>query len=494
MKNKKVVVIGSGFAGLATACCLAKEGIQVTLIEKNRETGGRARSFEAAGFMFDMGPSWYWMPDVFEQFFGLFGKKASDYYSLQLLEPSFSVFFGKNDKIDIPSNPQELEKIFDSLEPGSSFQLRKFLAEAQYKYEVSMKDLVFKRSYSWLEYMDKRILKAFFKLHLLQPFSKYVRKYFKHPKLLSLLEFPVLFLGAQPKHTPALYSMMNYAGLSLGTWYPMGGMKMIVEGMENLAKSLGVQMVMNCPVKEIIVKDNKVTGVIANHHFYAADAVVATSDYHHTEQLLQAPELRNYTENYWQNRTMAPSALLFYLGVNKKIDALQHHNLFFDEDFELHAKEIYETKQHPSKPLFYVCCPSKTDASVAPNGKENLFVLMPIAAGLDDTEGMRNYYYQLIMDRMESITGEKIKVHIVYEKSYCVKDFISDYNAFKGNAYGLANTLRQTAVLKPKLKNNQLNNLFYAGQLTVPGPGVPPALISAQIVSHELINHFKLKQ
>ncbi len=494
MNNKKVVVIGSGFAGLATACCLAKEGIQVTVIEKNNEVGGRARSYEADGFMFDMGPSWYWMPDVFEQFFGFFDKKVSDYYQLHLLEPSFSIYYGKNDKIDIPTNPEALEKIFETMEPGSGLQLRKFLAEAKYKYEVSMCDLVFKRSYSWMEYLDKRIITAFFRLHLLQPFSKYVRKYFKHPKLLSLLEFPVLFLGAQPRHTPALYSMMNYAGLSLGTWYPMGGMKKIVAGMETLAKSLGVQFAMNCPAEEICVEHNKVTGVRANHHFYAADAVVASSDYHHTEQTLLAPEWRNYSEPYWQNRTMAPSALIFYIGVNKKLDSLQHHNLFFDEDFEQHAKEIYETKQNPNKPLFYVCCPSRTDDSVAPTGNENLFVLMPIAAGLEDNDGMRNYYYHMLMERMERVTEEKIKDHIIYCKSYCVNDFTADYNAFKGNAYGLANTLRQTAVLKPSLKNKKLPNLFYAGQLTVPGPGVPPALISAQIASHELINHLKQKQ
>ena len=490
--KKKIVIIGSGFSGLAAACCLAKAGADVTVLEKNEQTGGRARSYEADGFLFDMGPSWYWMPDVFENFFQLFGKNVADYYVLKLLSPSFSVFFNGDEKINIPESEKDLENLFESIEKGSALQLRKFLKEGKYKYEVGMKELVYKPALSWMEFADRRVLGGLTRLHILQSFQKYVRRYFKHKRLISILEFPVLFLGAQPKDTPALYSLMNYAGLSLGTWYPMGGMKKIIDAMENLALSLNVKIITNTPVTKISVADKKVTGVYSNEIFFEADSVIASSDYHFTEEKLLAKEFRNYSGEYWSKRTMAPSSIIFYLGLKKKIKNLEHHNLFFDEDLEQHAKEIYETPKYPARPLFYVCCPSKTDDAVAPIGMENLFILIPIAAGLNDDDATREKYFDIVISRLEKKTGENIREHIIHKRSYAINDFQSDYNAFKGNAYGLANTLRQTAVLKPSIRNKKLKNLFYTGQLTVPGPGVPPALISGQIVAKEVIKQLNL--
>ncbi|MGB1121610.1 MAG: phytoene desaturase family protein [Saprospiraceae bacterium] len=488
---KKIIVIGAGFAGIAAATCLADKGYDVTILEKNDTPGGRCRKFEAEGFTFDMGPSWYWMPDIFEQYFGLFGKKPSDYYDLIRLDPSYCIYFGKDDVMNVPANMSELEAMFESYEKGSSQNLRKFLNEAEYKYEVGINEMVFKPSHSIFEFADLRIVKAMFRLQMFQNMSSHVRKLFKNQKLIELLEFPVLFLGATPENTPAMYSLMNYADLALGTWYPKGGMYKIIEGMVALAEEKGVKFKYNQPVTSITVPNGHASEVITPTDSYIVDAVVAGADYHHIDQEVLAPKNRQYSEKYWDKRTMAPSSLLFYLGVNKKLDNLLHHNLFFDKDFKQHAHEIYEDAQWPSDPLFYVCVTSKTDDSAAPEGCENVFVLVPLAPDLEDTEELREKYYHMVMDRLEDLTGQTVRDSVIYKRSYAHKDFKADYNAFKGNAYGLANTLMQTAFLKPKLKHKKISNLYFTGQLTTPGPGVPPSLISGQVVANELYKEMK---
>lgn len=481
--SKKVAVIGGGYAGLSAASNLAHKGYDVTLFEKNAETGGRSRSFTQDGFLFDMGPSWYWMPDVFENYFAHFGKKVSDYYQLQRLDPSYQIYFGKDDVLQVPASLDELYRMFEDIEPGSAVKLKKFLIEAAYKYDAGINDLVHKPGLSWLEFADMRIVKGMFRLHLFRSFSRYVSKYFSHPKLIQLLEFPVLFLGAKPEKTPALYSLMNHADLSLGTWYPMGGMNRIAAGMTKLAEELGVKIVTHANVEKIVTFHKQANVLVVNGETHVFDVVVAGADYHHVEQSLLAPEKRDYTEKYWDKRVLAPSSLLYYVGVSKKLKNLLHHNLFFDEDFGLHAKEIYDNPKWPEKPLFYVSATSLTDPHVAPEGCENLFILIPVAPGLEDTQKTRDHYYDLVMNRLEQLTGQNIREYVITKKDYAHRDFISDYNSYKGNAYGLANTLKQTAVLKPRMKSKTLNNLYYVGQLTTPGPGVPPALISGQVVA-----------
>ena len=482
MSAKKVIVIGAGFSGLSAACCLAQKGFDVTVLEKKNETGGRGRKAEVDGFMFDMGPSWYWMPEVFEKFFNRFGKTAADFYSLKRLSPSYRVFF-KDDQNDIPAEKEKLFTLFESLEKGSSKNLLQFLDEAAYKYDKGVNEFVYKPSLSMMEFADASLLLSLFRLNMFSSFSKYIRKYFSHPKILQLLEFPVLFLGAKPENTPALYSMMNYADMVLGTWYPDGGMYKIAEAMTKLAEELGVKILTGENVEKINVEKGKVKSVISNGQEFFADSIISGADYHFTEQKLLEEQYRNYSADYWESRVMSPSALIFYLGVNKKVDNLLHHNLFFDADFSVHATEIYDNPQWPSHPLFYVCCPSKTDADVAPEGMENLFILIPVAVGLNDNEATRSTYFEMVMNRLEKRTGQTIREHIVYKKSYAHRDFISDYNSFKGNAYGLANTLFQTAVLKPRIKSRKVKNLYFTGQLTVPGPGVPPSIISGQVVA-----------
>ena len=484
--SKKIVVIGAGFAGLAAAASLAQKGHQVIILEKNEGPGGRARQYQAQGFTFDMGPSWYWMPEVFEDFFQRFGKSTTDYYELLRLDPSYIVHFGKDDEMEVPAKIEALYTMFESYEPGSSTKLKQFLEEAAYKYKVGMSEFVFKPSNSIMEFADLRILKSMFGLQMFSSVCSAIRKLFKNEKLIQLLEFPVLFLGATPQKTPALYSLMNYADLALGTWYPKGGMHEIVKAMVSLAEELGVDIHYNQEVTQILVSNGKAKQVVTADQTYDVDAVVGGADYHHLEQHVLAPELRNYSASYWDKRTMAPSSLLFYVGVDKKLPGLHHHNLFFDEDFALHAEEIYENPKWPSKPLFYVCAPSVTDASVAPEGQENLFFLIPLAPDLEDTDELREKYFEVVLDRFENITGHKIRDHIIYRRSYAHRDFKKDYHAFKGNAYGLANTLLQTAFLKPKMRNRKVSNLFFTGQLTTPGPGVPPSLVSGQVVAEEV--------
>jgi phytoene desaturase len=479
---KHITIIGSGFAGLSAAAYMAKEGHQVTVIEKNEQAGGRARSFESAGFTFDMGPSWYWMPDIFESFFKDFGKQPNDFYQLIRLDPSYQVLW-EDLQLPLPANFTELKTVFESLEKGAGNQLELFLKEAAYKYEVGIHKFVEKPGLSITEFFTLDVAKSVFKIDLLTSIHTHVRKYFSNPKLIQIAEFPILFLGALPKNTPALYSLMNYADMKLGTWYPMGGMTELVKGMQQLAMNLGVQFKFNESVLSFEYQNKSISKVITDKNTYPTDAVIAACDYHHLETAVLASTYRNYTDNYWEKRKMAPSSILIYLGINKKLKNILHHNLLFDAPFDQHAQELYTQPQWPSDPLMYVNCTSASDPSVAPEGNENLMVLIPTAPGLIDTEEIKEAYFKKAMAKLEKHFGEDIESHIVYKRIYAAKNFIADYHAFKGNAYGLANTLDQTAILKPSIKNKHLHNLIYAGQLTVPGPGVPPAIISGKLAA-----------
>jgi phytoene desaturase len=488
---QNAIVIGSGFSGLSVASFLAKAGWKVTVLEKHAIAGGRARKLEAAGFTFDMGPSWYWMPDVFERYFQQFGKQVSDYYQLLRLDPSYRVYF-KNDLLDIAADYEQLKQSFEALEPGSGAQLDRFMAEASYKYKVGINKLVFKPGQSLTELVDMDLLKGLFRLDVFTSMSQHVRKFFKDERLIELMEFPVLFLGALPQNIPALYSLMNYADIKLGTWFPKGGMYSIVEAMYQLARELGVEFLFEQNVQEITVENKKATGVVTGKGFLQADVVISSADYHFTETKLLAPQHRSYSDDYWNKRVMAPSCLLYYVGINKKLTSVPHHTLFFDTDFKKHGAEIYSNPQWPANPLFYVSVTTVTDESGAPPGCENMFFLVPVAAGLEkDNEELREQYFQTIVKRFERRTGQSIARHIIFKQSFSVTDFISEYNSFKGNAYGLANTLWQTAHLKPACKSKKISNLYFTGQLTVPGPGVPPSLISGEVVAALIQKEYK---
>ena len=485
--NRSVHIIGSGFSSLSAASYLAKAGYKVTVLEKNDTLGGRARQYKNMGFTFDIGPTWYWMPDVFEKFFADFGKKPNDFYQLDRLKPGYQVYFDVNDSITVPGNLDTIYKIFEDEEKGSSKHLKSFLASARDNYDIAVKKMVYKPGISPLELVSTETI-----ARVSQFFStirKDVRKNIKSNKLIQILEFPVLFLGAKPSNTPAFYNFMNYADFGLGTWHPKGGMYKVVEGMVSLAKSLGVEFVTNAAVDKIVTdSNNAVKSLQVNGEEIATDLLLSGADYHHTEQLLDN-NLRQYSEKYWSKKTFAPSSLLFYVGFDKKIKNVCHHTLFFDTDFDIHAKDIYDTPKWPKNPLFYASFSSITDDSLAPEGKEAGTFLIPLAPGLEDTEELREKYFNKILERLEKLTGQDVRKSIIFKKSFCVNDFIKEYNSYKGNAYGLANILMQTAFLRPKIKSKKVKNLYFTGQLTVPGPGVPPALISGKIASDLIIKN-----
>ena len=456
--KKKITIIGSGFSSLSAACYLAKSGHEVEIFEKNDAPGGRARQLKKNGFVFDIGPSWYWMPDVFEKFFNDFGKSVSDYYQLERLDPGYKVYFGKDDFINIGDNLDKIYDVFEGVERGSSEKLKKFIRKAAENYKIAIKDLVYRPGLSPLELITPVTLKkigSFF-----SNVKKEVTKDFKDPKLTQILQFPVLFLGAKPADTPAFYSFMNFADFGLGTWHPKNGMYSIVKGMVSLAESQGVKIHLNSPVDEILLEKNKAVGIKVKNKIILSDIILSGADYRHTETLV-SPNYRSYSEAYWDKKVFAPSSLLFYVGINKKVKNVSHHTLFFDVDFDTHASAIYDNAKWPDEPLFYANFPSISDPNMAPEGKEACFILIPIAPGLEDTESIRQKYFEIILNRLEKLTGQQLRDSILFKESFCVNDFISVYNSYKGNAYGMANTLFQTAFLRPKLKSKKVKNLFF---------------------------------
>ena len=490
--SRSVVIIGAGFAGLSAAAFMARAGWKVTVVEKNATAGGRACQLKAEGFTFDMGPSWYWMPDVFERFFAQFGKKVSDYYSLQRLDPSYRVYW-KEGYSDIPAGYEKLKEVFEQIETGSSHQLDLYLKEARLKYQIGIQDLVYKPGQSLSEFLDWNLLKNAFRLDVFTSIKSHVAKHFADPRLRQLMEFPILFLGALPENTPALYSLMNYADIIGGTWYPEGGMYSIVEAMQELAEELGVQFVFEAEAQQITIEKSRAKTLVTSKGTLTADAVISGADYQFTENRLLPEQYRSYSEKYWDKKVLAPSCLLYYIGLNRKLEGVLHHSLFFDVPFEQHAEEIYAQPQWPHEPLFYLSVSSKSDATVAPPGGENLVVLIPVASGLEgDTEELREEYFKKVVQRLEKHTGQSISDAIIFKKTFSVSDFISDYNSYKGNAYGLANVLSQTAILKPSCQSKKVKNLFFTGQFTVPGPGVPPSLISGEVVSRQLLKSFNV--
>lgn len=488
--KKTISIIGSGFSAMAAACYLAKSGHEVTIYEKNASIGGRARQLKAEGFTFDMGPSWYWMPDVFERFFADFNKKTTDYYELIKLSPAYRVYYGIDDFIAIADNLSQIIADFEAIEKGSGQVLKEFMAEAKSNYDIAIKDLVYRPGVSPLELVTLETAKKIGQFF--SNISKDIRKKFKNERLIHILEFPVLFLGAKPSDTPSFYSFMNYADFGLGTWHPKTGMFDVVLAMESLAKELGVNFVTNAAIEKINVENKIARSIVVNGKTIPSNIILSGADYHHTETLLDLAH-RAYSEAYWDSRVFAPSSLLFYVGFNKKIKNISHHALFFDVDFEQHARDIYDEPQWPAEPLFYANFPSLTDKTAAPDGMESGFFLVPLAPGIEDTEALRIEYFDKIIERFENLTQQEVKSSIIFKQSFCKNDFVSEYNSYKGNAYGMANTLLQTAFLRPKLKSSKVKNLYFTGQLTVPGPGVPPALISGKLVS-DLIDKQLLNQ
>lgn len=487
-----VIVIGAGFSGLSAACHLAKRGAQVTVFERHEQAGGRARTWTSDGFRFDMGPSWYWMPDLFERFFDAFGHAVDDLYELERLDPSYRVVWPGGEHWDVPAGLDALRDFFEQHEEGAAKQLDAFIRETKYIYEAAYDDYLFRPSLSFFEFVDPRLVVELFRLRMHRSMSAYARSFFSHERLARLVEWPVLFLGASAKETSAMYSLMSYADMALGTWYPRGGMHRIIEAMVVVAEQLGVEFRLGEGVDGVLVESGRVGGVRTASGEHRADAVLASGDYHHVETDLLEPEHRQYDAAYWDSRTMSPSSLLYYLGVCGDLGDLPHHTLFFDEDLDTHMEAVYDDPRWPSAPLFYACAPSVTDPSVAPEGSSNLFLLIPLAPGLGDSEDAREATFQVVMERLERHVDRPLRERLVVKRAYAMRDFEADYGAFKGNAYGMANTLRQTGPLKPRLRSSKVSGLYFAGQLTVPGPGMPPSLVSGELSANVLCDDLGL--
>ena len=492
MPTPDVTVIGAGFSGLSAACYLADAGANVTVVDRHPQAGGRARTWEKDGFRFDMGPSWYWMPDIFARFFEAFGHRVSDHYDLRRLDPSYRVVWERGEPWDVPAGLDALRRFFGDKEPGAEQGFDGFLAETKYIYETATQDYLLRPSLSLFEFFDARLVVELYKLRMLRSMHSYAQGFFRDPRLVQLVEWPVLFLGASAKDTRAMYALMSYADMALGTWYPMGGMHRIIEGMVSVAEERGVRFRLGEPVREITLAGRKTTGVRTDAGAIRSDAVVATADYHHVERELLPKRARQIPERAWKRKTMSPSSLLFYLGVKGSLEGIPHHTLFFDEDLDRHMDAVYQHPRWPARPLFYACAPSRTDPSLAPAGHETLFLLVPLAPGLQDDEAARERTYHVCMERLEKHLGRPLREQVVLKRSYAMRDFEADYAAFQGNAYGMANTLRQTGPLKPPLRSRKADGLYFAGQLTVPGPGMPPSLISGELSAKVLLGDLGL--
>lgn len=489
---KHVIIVGAGFGGLASAALLAKAGYAVTVYEKNASPGGRARVFRKKGYTFDMGPSWYTMPDIMERFFGLLGKKSADYYTLKRLDPSYRVVFDRHDVIDIAASLQKNYALFNRLEQNGGEKLKRYLAQAKYQYEVAMASYVIKPYRSIFDMFDIRMAKEASRLHLLDNMDTFVKRYFENERLRKILQYTLVFLGGSPKNTPAMYALMSHVDFHLGVWYPMGGIGSVVVAVEKIAKEFGANFVYDSEVERIVTESGKTSGVLVNGKFKPADIVVMNADYAHAEMDLLTGKDRTYDERYWKKRVLAPSAFMMYLGVNRRIPSLKHHTLIFAHDWVKHFDAIFEKPSWPEKPSLYMCCPSKTDPGVAPAGKENLVVLVPVAAGLPDTEEIRKMYSEKILTQLEEVLKISIREHIEVKRIYSIQDFEQDYHAYKGTGLGLSHTLLQTAIFRPSYRSKKVRNLFFAGQYTHPGIGIPIQLISAEIAAAEIQKEYDI--
>jgi phytoene desaturase len=493
--QKKAIVIGAGFAGLSTAGYLAKMGYSVTILEKNNHIGGRAQELKIKGYRFDMGPSWYLIPQAFDTWFSDMGEERSDYYTQEKLDPNYRVFFNKTKKeqnwFDIFTDKEKLYATFERFEPGSSKRLEKYLAECKQKYTIAMDQFLYQNFNSIFEYATVKNISSISKVSILSSYKALIKKYFKHPYLQQILEYPVVFLGSNASQTPGVYTLMNWVDLGEGVFYPKGGFAAVASSMGKVIKKLGVKIVLHANVESILSKNGKAIGVRYEKNqeveTQSAEIIVSNADYEHTDQVLLQKKDQSFTKKYWDTRMMSPSVLNFYIGVNKKLKKLKHHTFFFDTDWDKHFESVYgEKKEWPQKPLFYIHVPSKTDATTAPKGKEALFVLIPCALNLYDGAEIREKYLDQVISRIEELTGEQFRDQIEFVESYSISELKRDFNAFGGNGFGLGHTLNQTALFRPPNKSKKLSNVYFTGQYTLPGTGTPTAVISGKVVTDRI--------
>jgi phytoene desaturase len=479
---KKVAIIGAGFGGLSAAAYLARDGYDVTVYEKNSQPGGRAIVTKSKGFVFDMGPSWYMMPDLFDDFFADFGYKTSDFYKLVQLKPSYRVY-NQDTKFDVSSKNHEGIKILEESFPGVSKGLQQYLSVTGNEYDYIRKHLLDKDYLQLQDTFNRKTFGMLGKPERLRSYHYRVNKYVKNKDAQKILEFMTVFMGGSPQNIPGIYSLLGYVDMELGIWYPMGGFGEVVKQFENLAKDQGAKFVYNSEVSKIKSQNGLASSLEVNGKVLPFDIVIANADYHHVDNDLLDGSKRGYSESYWTRRTLSPSAILAYLGVDKKVPGLLHHTMFFDADWHGHFDQVFKNKAWSEKPLFYVGTPSKTDPTVAPKGQENIIILAPMANGLNPTKKQANDLIDSLIKRMEDKIGHKFAKDIIYKNVVDHEFFEQTFNSYQGNAFGLAHSLKQSALFRPRMQSKKLKNLFYVGQYTNPGTGVPMVVLSGKIVS-----------
>ena len=492
VSDKKVVIIGAGLGGLSAGALLAKRGYQVSILEKNEKVGGRANIFTAEGFTFDMGPSWYLMPDIFEHFYKLMDEDINEHLNLVKLSPSYRVFFpGDKDYpvLDIHSDLEKDLPTLEKLEPGVTPKIKKYLQLSGEQYEIAKRGFMYRNYNSVLDFLSWDIMKEGRRMNPLQTMEKYLNKWFKDDRLKKILEYTLVFLGSAPSKTPALYNIMNFIDFDMGVYYPKGGIYEIVESLSSIATKNGAQIRTNAAVNKIVVENKTATGVeLESGEIIDADYVISNADLWFTETQLLEKQHQTYPEKFWEKTVMGPSAFIMYLGLNAEIPSLTHHNLRFGKDWKKNFSEIFDQPQLPSDPSYYVCKPTHTDTNVAPEGQDILFTLVPIPAGLKlSDEEMSSYRDKLIEMMKSDLNLPNLEDMIVYERSYWADDFKRDYNAYKGTALGMAHTLKQT-LLRPGNKSKKVKNLLYTGAGTNPGIGMPICLISGELAYKRIEN------
>ncbi|MEM0438088.1 MAG: phytoene desaturase family protein [Candidatus Micrarchaeia archaeon] len=488
----RAAVVGAGAGGMCAAALLAKQGYDVTVFEKNRTHGGRARTFSEKGFRFDMGPSWYLMPEVFESYFRIFGWRTSDYFRLKRLDPYYRVFYEDGTVVDITSDPVHNRNVFESLEHRSSQKLQEYLENAKSIYSIAMGKFIMRSYDSLLSVLDPSLVSGVLRLGLHRSLDSYVSQYFTSAKIAKIMEYTSVFLGTDPRSTPAMYCIMSHVDQGLGVWYPEGGIGRLMDAFRELAESQGARFKFNAEVERIEVEGGRVKGVRVNGKLYEADVVLVNADYEHADQHLLAPQYRTYSKSYWESRTLGPSGFIVFLGIRKRLPSLAHHSLFFADDWNAHFDDIFRHKRWPKNPSYYVKCTSKDDPSVAPKGCENVFIFVPVAPGLADSDRARESYFRKVLAHFEKyVARDEVAKHIIVKRIYSQRDFASDYNAYMGNALGLAHTLFQTAMFRPRISSPKVKGLYYAGHYTHPGVGLPMVVLAAQIAATEIAEREK---
>jgi phytoene desaturase len=490
LAGESVTVVGGGIGGLSAAAQAAARGADVRLLERHDRVGGVAGLLEAEGFRFDTGPTWYLMPDVFERFFAQFGRSPDDYYDLERLDPHYRVFWKDGDRADVTADTAQVTSLFESYEAGAGEALEEYLGVAEETYEIGMEQFVYEDRPRLRDFLDPEVALAARGLTFLGSMQEHAADYFDHPKLQQLVQYTLVFLGGSPHNTPALYNLMAHVDLNLGVYYPDGGMASVVDGLADLAREQGVEIETGRDVTGIqpttdgllvTTREGKSTDPGSGPATgYAADRVVSNANPAYTERELLPPRARAGDPDRWETKTYAPSAFLLYLGVEGDVDPLKHHTLVLPTDWDDHFHHIFEDPAWPEDPAYYLCVPSETDDSVAPDGHHAVVVLVPIAPGLPDGPDVRASYREKVLSDLADHTGVDLRDRIVFEETACVSEFADRYGAPGGTALGLAHTLRQTGPFRPSHRADGLEGLYYTGGFTTPGIGVPMALISGE--------------